>query len=182
MPPVQLFSEYLYFSSFSDALLRHARAAVEKHIAEFGLNAQSHVVEIASNDGYLLQNFVAAKIPCLGIEPAANIAKVAREKGIETRVEFFGQSLAQKLVAEKKPADLILGNNVFAHAPDTNDFVAGLKTLLKPQRPDRSGISLRRGFHRTHRVRHDLPRARFLFHAHGAATAVRAARTGNFPR
>ena len=133
VPPVQLFSEYLYFSSFSDALLRHARAAVEKHIAECGLNSQSHVVEIASNDGYLLQNFVVAKIPCLGIEPAANIAKVAREKGIETRVEFFGQSLAQKLAAEKKPADLILGNNVFAHAPDTNDFVAGLKTLLKPQ-------------------------------------------------
>ena len=133
VPPVQLFSEYLYFSSFSDALLRHARAAVEKHIAECGLNSQSHVVEIASNDGYLLQNFVAAKIPCLGIEPAANIAKVAREKGIETLVEFFGQSLAQKLAAEKKSADLILGNNVFAHAPDTNDFVAGLKTLLKPQ-------------------------------------------------
>ena len=133
VPPVQLFSEYLYFSSFSDALLRHARAAVEKHIAECGLNSQSHVVEIASNDGYLLQNFVVAKIPCLGIEPAANIAKVAREKGIETRVEFFGQSLAQTLAAEKKSADLILGNNVFAHAPDTNDFVAGLKTLLKPQ-------------------------------------------------
>jgi SAM-dependent methyltransferase len=133
VPPVQLFSEYLYFSSFSDALLRHARAAVEKHIAECGLNSQSHVVEIASNDGYLLQNFVVAKIPCLGIEPAANIAKVAREKGIETLVEFFGQSLAQKLAAEKKSADLILGNNVFAHAPDTNDFVAGLKTLLKPQ-------------------------------------------------
>ncbi len=132
VPPVQLFSEYLYFSSFSDALLRHARAAVEKHIAECGLNSQSHVVEIASNDGYLLQNFVVAKIPCLGIEPAANIAKVAREKGIETRVEFFGQSLAQTLAAEKKSADLILGNNVFAHAPDTNDFVASLKTLLKP--------------------------------------------------
>ena len=133
VPPVQLFSEYLYFSSFSDAMLRHARAAVEKYIAEFGLNAQSHVVEIASNDGYLLQNFVAAKIPCLGIEPAANIAKVAREKGIETLVEFFGKSLAQKMAAENKPADLILGNNVFAHVPDTNDFVAGLKTLLQPQ-------------------------------------------------
>ncbi len=132
VPPVQLFSEYLYFSSFSDAMLRHAHAAVEKYIAEFGLNAQSHVVEVASNDGYLLQNFAAAKIPCLGIEPAANIAKVAREKGIETLVEFFGQALAQKLAAENKPADLILGNNVFAHVPDTNDFVAGLKTLLKP--------------------------------------------------
>jgi len=133
VPPVQLFSEYLYFSSFSDLMLRHAKTAAEKYIAEFGLNSQSHVVEIASNDGYLLQNFVAAKIPCLGVEPAANIAKVAREKGVETLAEFFGQSLAQKLAAEKKPADLILGNNVFAHAPDTNDFVAGLKTLLEPQ-------------------------------------------------
>jgi SAM-dependent methyltransferase len=132
VPPVQLFSEYLYFSSFSDLMLRHAKAAVEKYVAEFDLNEQSHVVEIASNDGYLLQNFVVAKIPCLGIEPAANIAKVAREKGIETLVEFFGESLAQKLVAERRPADLILGNNVFAHAPDTNDFVAGLKMLLKP--------------------------------------------------
>ena len=133
VPPVQLFSEYLYFSSFSDLMLRHAKAAAEKYIFEFGLNASSHVIEIASNDGYLLQNFVAAKIPCLGIEPAANIAKVAREKCVATLVEFFGKSLAQKLVAEKKQTDLILGNNVFAHAPDTNDFIAGLKTLLKPK-------------------------------------------------
>jgi len=133
VPPTQLFSEYLYFSSFSDALLRHSRAAVEQHIREFQLGPQSHVVEIASNDGYLLQNFVAAKIPCLGIEPAANIAKVAREKGIESRVEFFTLQLAQALVAEQRQADLILGNNVFAHAPDTNDFVAGLAALLKPR-------------------------------------------------
>ena len=133
VPPTQLFSEYLYFSSFSDALLRHAKTAVEQHIREFQLGPQSHVVEIASNDGYLLQNFVAAKIPCLGIEPAANIAKVAREKGIETRVEFFGLNLARQLVAEHRQADLILGNNVFAHAPDTNDFVAGLAALLKPR-------------------------------------------------
>ena len=132
VPPVDLFSEYLYFSSFSDALLRHSREAVERHIADFGLNAQSHVVEIASNDGYLLQNFVKAKIPCLGIEPAANIAKVAREKGIETVGEFFGQEVAQKLATAGRKADLIIGNNVFAHAPYTNDFVAGLKTLLKP--------------------------------------------------
>lgn len=132
VPPTQLFSEYLYFSSFSDALLRHSRAAVEQHIREFGLSPQSNVVEIASNDGYLLQNFVAAKIPCLGIEPAANIARVAREKGIESRVEFFTEKLARQLVAENRQADLILGNNVFAHAPETNDFVAGLATLLKP--------------------------------------------------
>lgn len=133
VPPVDLFSEYLYFSSFSDALLRHSREAVERHIADFGLNAQSHVVEIASNDGYLLQNFVKAGIPCLGIEPAANIAKVAREKGIETIGEFFGNEVARKLTEAGRQADLILGNNVFAHAPNTNDFVAGLQTLLKPQ-------------------------------------------------
>lgn len=133
VPPVDLFSEYLYFSSFSDALLRHSRAAVARHIADFGLNAQSHVVEIASNDGYLLQNFVQAKIPCLGIEPAANIAKVAREKGIETLGEFFGLAVARRLAAAGRQADLIIGNNVFAHAPDTNDFVAGLAVLLKPR-------------------------------------------------
>jgi SAM-dependent methyltransferase len=132
VPPVELFSEYLYFSSFSDLMLRHAREATQKYIAEFGLDSQSHVVEIASNDGYLLQNFVGAKIPCLGIEPAANIAKVAREKGIETIEEFFGRGIATKLADEKRQADLILGNNVFAHAPDTNDFVAGLNKLLKP--------------------------------------------------
>ena len=133
VPPVQLFSDYLYFSSFSDVMLRHARTATEKYIAEFGLDAHSHVIEIASNDGYLLQNFVAAKIPCLGIEPAANIARVARDKGVETMVEFFTASLARRLATEQRPADLILGNNVFAHAPDTNDFVAGLAALLTPR-------------------------------------------------
>jgi SAM-dependent methyltransferase len=132
VPPVELFSEYLYFSSFSDLMLRHAQAAAQTYIAEFGLGAESLVVEVASNDGYLLQNFVAAKIPCLGIEPAANIAKVARDKGIETLVEFFTAPLARRLAAEHR-ADLILGNNVFAHAPDTNDFVAGLAVLLKPE-------------------------------------------------
>ena len=132
VPPTELFSEYLYFSSFSDAMLRHARAAVEQHAAEFKLDEDSFVVEIASNDGYLLKNFVERGVPCLGIEPAANIAVVARENGIDTRVEFFGQQCAEALVAEGKAADLILGNNVFAHAPDTNDFVAGLRTLLKP--------------------------------------------------
>lgn len=133
VPPVELFSEYLYFSSFSDLMLRHSREACDGYMKEFGLNSQSLVVEVASNDGYLLQNFVKAKVPCLGIEPAANIAKVAREKGIETLVEFFGKKIAADLAAKNRQADLILGNNVFAHAPDTNDFVAGLKTLLKPK-------------------------------------------------
>lgn len=131
VPPVTLFSEYLYFSSFSDALLRHARAAAERHVQEFSLGAHSRVIEIASNDGYLLKNFTRLGVPCLGIEPAANIAKVARENGIETIVEFFGEKLAARLVAENRQADLILGNNVFAHAPDTNGFTAGLARLLR---------------------------------------------------
>ncbi len=132
VPPVDLFSDYLYFSSFSDAMLRHAKTAVERYITDFDLGPQSLAVEIASNDGYLLKNFVERGVPSLGIEPAANIAKVAQEHGIDTRVEFFGKAVAETLVAEGKAADLILGNNVFAHAPDTNDFVAGLHTLLKP--------------------------------------------------
>lgn len=133
VPPVALFSEYLYFSSFSDALLQHARHSVEARLAEGGLDARSFVVEIASNDGYLLKNFVAAGIPCLGIEPASNIAKVAVEKGIPTLNRFFSLETARGLAAEGKRADLILGNNVFAHVPDTNDFVAGLAALLKPE-------------------------------------------------
>jgi SAM-dependent methyltransferase len=132
VPPVQLFSEYLYFSSFSDLMLRHAKEAAERYIREFGLDQRSLVVEVASNDGYCLQNFQQRRVPCLGIEPAQNIAKVARDKGIETLVEFFGDSLARNLAAGGRGADLILGNNVFAHAPDTNDFVAGLRSLLKP--------------------------------------------------
>jgi SAM-dependent methyltransferase len=133
VPPVELFSEYLYFSSFSDAMLRHAREAATRYIGEFALNAKSLVVEIASNDGYLLKNFVEAGVPCLGIEPASNIAKVASERGIPTIVEFFGEQTARAVAQEHGKADLILGNNVFAHVPSTNDFVAGLKALLKPE-------------------------------------------------
>lgn len=132
VPPVELFSEYLYFSSFSDAMVQHAERAAARYIQEFGLNRQSLVVEIASNDGYLLQFFQSAQVPCLGIEPAANIAKVAREKGIETLAEFFGSEVASQLQRSGRRADLILGNNVFAHAPNINDFVGGLKTLLAP--------------------------------------------------
>ncbi len=132
VPPVQLFSEYLYFSSFSDLMLRHAKQAAERYVRDFSLNSKSLVVEVASNDGYFLQNFQRLGIPALGIEPAANIAKVAREKGIETLVEFFGKQLATELAASGRQADVILGNNVFAHAPDTNDFVGGLASLLKP--------------------------------------------------
>ena len=133
VPPVELFSEYLYFSSFSDALLRHAREASLRYIEEFELGPQSLVVEIASNDGYLLENFQRAGVPCLGIEPAANVAQVAREKGIETTIRFFCLEVAREMSNSGIRADLILGNNVFAHVPEPNDFVAGLRTLLTPQ-------------------------------------------------
>ena len=132
VPPTELFSQYLYFSSFSETMLRHAEQAVESLIERDRLAEKAFVVEVASNDGYLLRNFVRHRIPCLGIEPAANIAEVARKNGIDTLVEFFGLDLSQKLSSQGKQADLILGNNVFAHAPDTNDFVAGLARLLKP--------------------------------------------------
>jgi SAM-dependent methyltransferase len=132
IPPVELFGEYLYFSSFSDAALRHAANAADKHIRTFGLGSDSFVVEIASNDGYLLKNFVAAGVPCLGIEPAANIAKAAIERGVPTLSRFFGRELAEELANEGRQADLILGNNVFAHVPDPNGFVAGCAALLKP--------------------------------------------------
>ncbi len=133
VPPVALFSDYVYFSSFSEHMLRHSRAAALRYIEEKSLNAESFVVEVASNDGYLLKNFVSAGVPCLGLEPAANVAAVARDAGVETRCEFFGVESAVAVKAERGGADLILGNNVFAHAPATNDFVSGLKTLLKPQ-------------------------------------------------
>jgi SAM-dependent methyltransferase len=132
VPPAELFKEYLYFTSFSDSMLAHARAAAQRYIAEFSLTCQSLVIEIASNDGYMLQHFQQAGVPCLGIEPAENIAAVARAKGIETWVEFFGRDCALELAEKGKRADLILGNNVFAHVPDVNGFVAGLRQSLKP--------------------------------------------------
>lgn len=132
VPPVDLFSSYLYFSSYSDTMLRHAAAAAENFTRELGLGRASFVVEIASNDGYLLKNFVAAGVPCLGIEPAVNIAEAAKAVGVESLVEFFGKECATRLAEGRGKADLILGNNVFAHVPDINDFVAGLAALLAP--------------------------------------------------
>ncbi len=129
--PAEIFTEYAYFSSYADTWLQHARRYVDQVTARFGLDAASHVVEIASNDGYLLQYFVAQGIPALGVEPAANVAKVAIAKGVPTRVEFFGVDCARSMVAEGLAADLIAGNNVLAQVPDLNDFVAGLKILLK---------------------------------------------------
>jgi 2-polyprenyl-3-methyl-5-hydroxy-6-metoxy-1,4-benzoquinol methylase len=130
--PSQIFGDYAYFSSYSESWLEHARKYVEQVSERFGLSTQSQVIEIASNDGYLLQYFVRKSIPVLGIEPAANVAKVAEQKGIPSRVAFFGTETARTLVAEGKSADLLLGNNVLAHVPDLNDFVRGLQLTLKP--------------------------------------------------
>jgi len=129
--PDHIFSDYAYFSSYSSSWLEHSRRYAEQMIERFSLGESSHVVEIASNDGYLLQFFHERQIPVLGIEPAANVAKVALQKGIPTLVEFFGQETASSLAGESA-ADLLLGNNVLAHVPDLNDFVAGMKILLKP--------------------------------------------------
>jgi len=128
-----IFTEYAYFSSYSDSWLAHAKAYTKVMIERFKLNAQSQVVELASNDGYLLQYFVEAGIPVLGIEPAANVAKVATGKGIPTLVKFFSAELAEELVRDGTQADLLLGNNVLAQVPDLRSFVKGMKTLLKPQ-------------------------------------------------
>ena len=125
--------EYAYFSSFSAIWLAHAEHYVSVMVERFGLRGDSHVVEVASNDGYLLQYVKQRGIPCLGIEPTASTASAARLKGIETLEEFFGVGLAQKLVDQGKQADLIVANNVLAHVPDVNDFVRGFVLLLKPQ-------------------------------------------------
>jgi 2-polyprenyl-3-methyl-5-hydroxy-6-metoxy-1,4-benzoquinol methylase len=130
--PDHIFTEYAYFSSFSDSWLEHCRRYADQMIKRFALDAKSFVVEIASNDGYLLQYFAEKKVPVLGIEPAANVAKVAVDRGIPTLVQFFGTRLASELARDGKQADLLAGNNVLAQVPDLCDFVAGMKILLKP--------------------------------------------------
>jgi SAM-dependent methyltransferase len=129
--PDHIFSEYAYFSSYSTSWVEHSRRYVEQMVERFGIGPHSHVVELASNDGYLLQYFHERRVPVLGIEPAANVAKVALQKGIPTLVEFFGRETARSL-APDSAADLLIGNNVLAHVPDLNDFVGGMKILLKP--------------------------------------------------
>jgi hypothetical protein len=128
----EIFTEYAYFSSFSDSWVQHARDYTEKMIDRFGYDADSQVIELASNDGYLLQWFVKAGVPAVGIEPAANVAAAAEERGVPTLVGFFGTDLAEELVGQGRRADLLLGNNVLAQVPDLNDFVAGMKILLAP--------------------------------------------------
>lgn len=125
-------SEYAYFSSTSSSWLAHAERYVQKMIKDLALGGDSHVIEVASNDGYLLKNFVATGIPCLGIEPTASTAAAAEQLGIPVLREFFGEALGKRLAAEGKQADLIAGNNVYAHVPDINDFTRGLKAALKP--------------------------------------------------
>jgi 2-polyprenyl-3-methyl-5-hydroxy-6-metoxy-1,4-benzoquinol methylase len=131
--PEQIFTEYAYFSSYSDSWLQHAKAYTDMVVERFKIDAKNQVIELASNDGYLLQYFVAKGIPVLGIEPALNVADVAIGKGIPTRVEFFGENTARELANEGRDADLLIGNNVFAQVPNLNDFVNGMKILLKPR-------------------------------------------------
>jgi SAM-dependent methyltransferase len=129
--PKEIFSEYAYFSSYADSWLKHVERYTDQMIARWGLNSQSHVVEVASNDGYLLQYFIARGVPVLGVEPAANVAKAAGAKGVPTLVKFFGCDTARELAVAGKTADLIIGNNVLAQVPDINDFVGGMKLLLR---------------------------------------------------
>lgn len=133
VPPEELFSEYLYFSSFADTVVQNAHDLVERLIPELGLNCQHLVVELASNDGYLLQFYQQHGIPVLGIDPAENIAKAAEEKGVPTLCEFFGLDLARDLTSKGFQADVIHGNNVLAHVADLNGFVGGIAELLKPE-------------------------------------------------
>jgi len=131
--PENIFGDYAYFSSYSESWLQHAKAYVRRVVDRFGIGSRSKVVEIASNDGYLLQYFAEKEIPVLGIEPAKNVAEVARAKGIPTRVDFFGERTARTLRREGLRADLLIGNNVLAHVPNLNDFVKGMSILLADQ-------------------------------------------------
>jgi SAM-dependent methyltransferase len=130
--PAQIFSEYAYFSSYSESWVRHAKSYADRMTERLNLGSRSLVVEVASNDGYLLQHFVAKGIPVLGIEPSRNVAASAVERGIPTIERFFGPELARELASDGRQADLIVGNNVLAHVPDLNGFVDGLRILLKP--------------------------------------------------
>jgi hypothetical protein len=128
----EIFTEYAYFSSYSDSWLKHSKEYTDRMAQRLALGQDSLVIELASNDGYLLQYFVEKGIPVLGVEPAVNVANVAVKKGVPTLVDFFGVEVAKKLAASGKRPDLLLGNNVLAQVPDLNDFVAGMKILLKP--------------------------------------------------
>src|SRR5437867_11930648 len=130
--PEEIFSEYAYFSSYSDSWLEHVKNYTEMIVSRLNLNYQSRVIELASNDGYLLQYFVQKGIPALGVEPAANVAKSAEKRGVHTVIKFFGRQTAQELIRQYGQVDLLIGNNVLAQVPDLNDFLSGMKIVLKP--------------------------------------------------
>jgi SAM-dependent methyltransferase len=132
VPPDEIFHEYAYFSAYSDSWVEHARTYVDMISERLGLGSDSLVVELASNDGYLLQHFLPKGIPVLGIDPAANVARAAEERGVHTLVEFFGVELAERLAGDGRRADLVLGNNVLAQVPEINDFIAGVAIILAP--------------------------------------------------
>jgi len=132
VPPDEIFTEYAYFSGYSDSWVEHARRYVDEMTVRLALDESSFVVELASNDGYLLQHFLPKRIPVLGVEPAQNVAEAAVARGVPTLIEFFGEELGRRLAADRGPADLVLGNNVLAQVPDVNDFAAGVKALLAP--------------------------------------------------
>jgi len=129
----EIYSHYAYFSSYSDSWLKHSRQYCDMIVDRLGLDEKSQVIEIASNDGYMLKNFKAKGVPAFGVEPAANVAQVAIDQGLDCIVRFFGVETAKAIVASGKKADLLLGNNVIGHVPDLNDFVAGMKILLAEQ-------------------------------------------------
>jgi len=130
--PESIFTEYAYFSAYSDSWLRHAEAYTDLMVERFGIDSRSFVVELGSNDGYLLQYFVKKRIPVLGIEPARNVAQAAAERGIPTMIEFFGEKVARAMAAVGQTGNLVLGNNVLAQVPGLNDFVRGIKVVLRP--------------------------------------------------
>ncbi len=133
VPAEEIFTDdYAYFSSYSDSWVEHARTYADAMRTRLGLSSESLVVELASNDGYLLQHFVEAGVPALGIDPAANVAEAAAARGVETLVDFFGVPVAKRLASDGRHADLIVANNVLAHVPDVNDFVGGMRVLLAP--------------------------------------------------
>ncbi len=174
--PEELFGNYVYFSSYSDEWLAHAQRYAAMARDRFRLGPDSLVVELASNDGYLLKNFVDMGIPVLGIDPSDTVARAAEKIGVPTLVEFFGESLASRLAAEGRRADLIVGNNVLAHVPRLNDFVAGIAALLKPAGTVTIEFPHVLEAHRARRVRHHLSRALFVHLAPCHRAGVRAAR------
>ena len=171
VPPEAIFRDYSYFSSFSETLLVHSREHARELIASRGLGPDSLVVELASNDGYLLRNFAAEDIPVLGIDPALGPADAAEAIGVPTLREFFGVELASRLRSEGKRADVVIANNVLAHVPDLNGFVEGIATILADDGIAEIEVPVRARADRRPGVRHDLPRAPVLLLGDGARRA-----------